>query len=138
MSISNLNRLFPKFQKYGDKEFIAKSSGQQPVGSDWLVYVYEFTRVRGGEHWDSAGVYHGAQIPYMFDAHVAWLSTNDDDRDLTGAIQDYWLKFAQKGSVNVRGQATWKQWKVGKPNVMALDMRSGIKSAADSFLCDLM
>ena len=37
------------------------------------AYVYRFDRMREG--FDAIGAYHGAELPYVFDTHDAWLPT---------------------------------------------------------------
>ncbi len=48
------------------------------------AYVYRFTRVRPGPGGERLGAYHGAEIPYVFDTHDAWLATDPVDRRRTG------------------------------------------------------
>ena len=45
------------------------------------------------EGFDAIGAYHGAELPYVFDTHDAWLPTNDVDLRITEALVNYWLGF---------------------------------------------
>ena len=62
------------------------------------AYVYRFDRVREG--FDAIGAYHGAELPYVFDTHDAWIPTNAVDLQVTGALVDYWVAFLTDGSPN--------------------------------------
>ncbi|MYD99113.1 MAG: carboxylesterase family protein [Gammaproteobacteria bacterium] len=72
------------------------------------TYVYRFDRIRSGEH--GIGAYHGAEIPYIFDTHDAWLPTDADDRWLTRRMMGYWLNFAATGNPNHDGSPAWPRW----------------------------
>jgi len=62
------------------------------------AYVYRFDRVREG--FESIGAYHGAEQPYVFDTHDAWIPTNNLDLQVTDALVDYWIAFMTTGSPN--------------------------------------
>ena len=59
------------------------------------AYVYRFDRMREG--FDAIGAYHGAELPYVFDTHDAWLPTSDVDLRITEALVTYWLGFLSDG-----------------------------------------
>ena len=59
------------------------------------AYVYRFDRMREG--FESIGAYHGAELPYVFDTHDAWLPTSDVDLRITEALVTYWLGFLSDG-----------------------------------------
>lgn len=61
------------------------------------AYVYRFDRVREGNH--GLGAYHGAEIPYIFNTHDAWLPTTDIDIQLTDHMMSYWVRFAESGNL---------------------------------------
>ncbi len=75
------------------------------------TYVYRFALTRPGGH--GVGAYHGAEIPYVFDTHDAWLPTDADDRALTRRTMDYWLNFARTGDPNGETLPTWPRWQAG-------------------------
>lgn len=60
-----------------------------------FAFVYRFDRVREG--FESIGAYHGAELPYVFDTHDAWLPTSDTDLKITEALVDYWVGFLRDG-----------------------------------------
>ena len=81
--------------------FIARSLSKN--GNN--VYQYHFTRMREGS--EKILSYHGAEIPYVFNAHDEWLPTNEDDKQLTEAMMEYWVEFAKKGTPNSKKYPTW-------------------------------
>ena len=53
------------------------------------------------------GVYHGAELPYVFDTHDAWLPTADRDREVTQWMIGYWSNFIKYGDPNGEGLPPW-------------------------------
>ena len=99
-------------------------------------FLYRFTRKRVGA--DAYGVYHGAEIPYVFDTHDDWLPTNADDRKLTATMMAYWSNFARSGNPNGPGLPEWPVHAPGQNVVQELGDHVG---ATDDFmapLCDAL
>jgi para-nitrobenzyl esterase len=89
------------------------------------AYVYRFARVR--EHADAIGSYHGAEIPYVFNTHDAWLPTSEADRQLTEQMMAAWAAFMWTGDPNahpwLQGEprtpvAAWPQYQRTQPKWM--------------------
>ena len=98
------------------------------------TFVYRFDRVRGGEH--GIGAYHGAEIPYIFDTHDAWLPTDADDQALTERMMGFWLRFAASGNPNHGDAAQWPRWTPGgKALILGDEIRA---EALDMNLCSLL
>jgi len=102
-------------------------------------YVYWFTRQREG-HGDSLsgetlGVYHGAELPYVFNQHDDWLPTSEADQAATDAMMSYWVSFAQEGSVRTEGLPEWPMYIASSPWVMKLDEKPELVSVSDAWLC---
>ena len=95
------------------------------------TWVYRFARVRPGDH--GLGAYHGAEIPYVFDTHDAWLPTDADDRALTRRMMDSWGNFARSGDPNGEALPAWPPWRAGG-DVLILD-RSVRVEPFDRSLC---
>ncbi|MFM7272746.1 MAG: carboxylesterase/lipase family protein, partial [Gammaproteobacteria bacterium] len=85
------------------------------------AFVYHFTRVREGAGGERIGAYHGAEIPYVFGTHDAWLPTTADDRGLGERLMAYWRNFAASGDPNGRGLPIWPAWDAQSSRTMRLD-----------------
>ncbi len=101
-------------------------------------WVYYFTRQRPGPGGEKMGVYHGTEIPYVFDMHDDWLPTEAVDHAVTEAVMDYWVQFARTGDPNLPGRPEWPLYTAEKPMVMELGDRIGAMEAHDQALCDLL
>lgn len=98
------------------------------------TYVYRFDRIRAGDH--GIGAYHGAEIPYVFDTHDAWLPMDAVDRDLTRRMMGYWLNFAATGDPNHDDAPIWPRWNDdGRILSLAEETRA---EAFDGRLCSLL
>ena len=75
-------------------------------GNSW---VYYFNRIREGEAAKHPMIraYHGAELPYVFNTHDNWMTTNDADLKITDIITDYWINFAKTGNPNGENTPTW-------------------------------
>ncbi|MFM7432010.1 MAG: carboxylesterase/lipase family protein, partial [Gammaproteobacteria bacterium] len=62
------------------------------------VWMYQFARVREGAAAAQLRAYHGAELPYVFGTHDAWLPTSNDDWQLTQRMMAAWVAFARDGS----------------------------------------
>ncbi|MCW8844969.1 MAG: carboxylesterase family protein [Gammaproteobacteria bacterium] len=96
-------------------------------------FVYWFTRQREGG--DSLGVYHGAELPYVFNRHDDWLPTNDADHALTESLMSYWVSFANTGSVRTPGLPEWPMYVESRPWVMELGDQVKAIEPPDTLLC---
>lgn len=74
------------------------------------VYLYRFDRLRDGSK-DGLRAYHGAELPYVFNTHDAWLPTTDVDQTLSAAMNASWARFARSGDPNpVAATITWPEY----------------------------
>lgn len=111
---------------------IALAEGFSAGGAS--TYVYRFDRIRPGDH--GIGAYHGAEIPYVFDTHDAWLPTDAVDRDLTRRMMGYWLNFAATGNPNHDDAPVWPRWNDdGRTLSLAEEVRA---ETFDARLCSLL
>jgi len=99
------------------------------------AWLYHFTRVREGKGGKTLLAYHGAEIPYVFDTHDAWLPTTAADRNLTKTMMRYWLNFATNGNPNGQGLMTWPAFAGLNPQMQQLDVAVGTKQAPEHALC---
>lgn len=102
------------------------------------AWFYRFSRQRPGPGGQTLGAYHGAELPYVFDTHDAWLATEPVDLALTAAVMDFWLAFARHGDPNVAGRPFWPAYTRRQPGVLELGAEVRAVDAADQKLCELL
>ena len=108
------------------------------VSHQQSAYAYQLTRVRQGEHWQSVGAYHGAEIPYVFNTHADWLETNAHDKTLTDLMQQYWVNFARTGNPNHEGLPQWQSFDTKHQGVLELGDQVQMIRAPDLALCKII
>ena len=102
------------------------------------TWVYQFNRVRDGELAEKFGAFHGAELPYVFNTHDDWLPTNEVDKDLTLAIQSYWLSFAKTGNPNDKVSPVWPVYQAINDPTLVLDAKIFSKQHESSDICRIM
>ena len=100
------------------------------------VYQYLFAREREGS--EKILAYHGAEIPYVFNTHDAFLPTTEEDLILTEQMMEYWTEFAKKGTPNsVDNPMTWYEFG-GEENYLILDTEVRNDQKLERQFCDIM
>ena len=102
------------------------------------VWGYHFLRQRQGDLAASMGAYHGAELPYVFGTHDAWLPTDAIDLRLSDNMQSYWLAFAATGDPNGPGQPSWPSYRPNQPTVQILNNKIRSASHSSQSLCDVL
>ena len=126
--LEQMDRLRSALQ-YTCPSLILASAVNEAGGDAW---VYRFNRVREG--FDAIGAYHGAELPYVFDTHDAWIPTNEIDRTLTGQLVAHWMSFLATGSPNKQGSDAWPRWGVAQEGLLVTDRLSGARHS-EAALC---
>ena len=100
------------------------------------VYQYLFARKREGS--EKILAYHGAEIPYVFNTHDAFLPTTEEDLILTEQMMEYWTEFAKKGTPNsVDNPMTWYEFGE-EENYLILDTEVRNDQKLERQFCDIM
>ncbi len=105
---------------------------------DRASWVYWFTRQRPGQHAAGLGAYHGAELPYLFDTHDAWLPTAPGDRALTRQMMSYWANFTRTGNPNGADLPAWPAYPGGGRDVMRLETRPKAVAHPEWPLCAVL
>lgn len=96
------------------------------------VFLYRLARVREGA--ETLGAYHGAELPYVFDTHDAWLPTAPEDDALGRAMNAAWARFAATGDPNGAQSPDWPEYGAGGALLIwDIEPRSG--APLDTDLC---
>jgi len=126
-----LDRLITAQKMFCPSRLVAEKASA--AGGEGLVYW--FTRLRSGPGGEALGVYHGAELPYVFNQHDDWLNTDEADELLTDSLMSYWVSFAQNGSVRVPELPEWPMHTASRPWVMELGDKLEVVEPADAWLC---
>ena len=91
-----------------------------------------------GANRDALLAYHGAEIPYVFATADDWLPADSIDRELTAAMQAYWVNFAMRADPNGTALPKWAAYDSEARRI--LELGDEIRSANGEWveLCDLI
>ena len=112
--------------------FIAR----QMTKSGNKVYQYLFSKQRIKS--ENILSYHGAEIPYVFSTHDAYLPTTNNDLKLTDSIMNYWTQFAKKGNPNSDNTDVYWDEFGDEENYIILDTTIKTDQKLEKELCDLI
>jgi para-nitrobenzyl esterase len=102
------------------------------------AYLYYFNQARAGVGYQRVGVYHGAELPYVFNTHDDWLPTNTSDATTTELIMDYWVNFAKTGNPNSDDLPQWTRYNPQQAQAMELSANARMIDAPNHKLCQLL
>ena len=112
--------------------FIAR----QMTKSGNKVYQYLFSKQRIKS--ENILSYHGAEIPYVFSTHDAYLPTTNNDLKLTDSMMNYWTQFAKKGNPNSDNTDVYWDEFGDDENYIILDTTIKTDKKLEKELCDLI
>ena len=80
----------------------AAANSSSPDAGD--VYFYQFTYASPDDEGKELGAYHGAELPYVFNATIVDYENDATDRlanqELADIMNSYWTNFAKTGNPN--------------------------------------
>lgn len=117
-------------------EYLCPSLGLASTVDDvgGRAWVYRFDRVRPG--FDAIGAYHGAELPYMFDQHDAWLPQEDTDQHITRDMVAHWSAFVRAGDPSTEAAPAWPQWRTGVGQMLRYGDQTLAGAHPDATYCD--
>ncbi|MBI1198591.1 MAG: carboxylesterase family protein [Phenylobacterium sp.] len=105
---------------------------QAAAGVPAYLYVFRHTYPAAAPY----GAFHGIEVPYVFgrvgkQVPAAWPAAPDTpaERDLQGAMLDYWTQFARDGAPGASRGVAWPRFGPGRE---ALEFDAGPVSIADA------
>ena len=109
---------------------------RQMTKSGNKVYQYLFSKQRIKS--ENILSYHGAEIPYVFGTHDAYLPTTNNDLKLTDSMMNYWTQFAKKGNPNSDNTDVYWDEFGDDENYIILDTTIKTDKKLEKELCDLI
>lgn len=105
------------------------------TASGGKAFMYYFTRERDDDGGRKLGAYHGAEYPYIFGVHDAYMTTTEHDLDLSALMQRYWINFATTGDPNGDELPDWPQFGRPGPQLLELGDNVGTIAAIEARMC---
>ena len=99
------------------------------------AWVYYFSRVRDGDAGATVRAYHGAELPYAFGTHDAWMTTTDVDISLTRQMMQYWINIATDGDPNGENLPAWPAFEGPNGQTMVFGDQSKLAPPQEPVLC---
>ncbi len=102
------------------------------------TYLYQFTRLNRAGAVLGLGVFHSAELPYVFGNFTGFFSRAPEDEPVVTATQGYWTRFATTGDPNGGGAPMWRPYTAATDNHLEIGDTvregTGLQRAA----CDAM
>jgi para-nitrobenzyl esterase len=107
---NSANAAFTAF--LGDAVFVcpARAQARLVAAAGSPAWLYHFTRLNRAGTALGLGVFHTAELPYVFDNFVGIFSRTAADVPVMEAMQGYWTRFAATGDPNGAGAVTWPRF----------------------------
>ena len=139
MSLLDLSDIPLASDRVGTNQLTACPSifiARQMTKSGNKVYQYLFSKQRIKS--ENILSYHGAEIPYVFSTHDAYLPTTNNDLKLTDSMMNYWTQFAKKGNPNSDNTDVYWDEFGDDENYIILDTKIKTDQKLEKELCDLI
>lgn len=93
----------------GDAVFTCPSRAQARLvaATGTASFQYYFSRLNRAGTITGLGVYHSAEIPYVFGRFTGIFTRTDTDTTVANAMGDAWTRFAASGNPNAMGSMAW-------------------------------
>ncbi|MEZ4406477.1 MAG: carboxylesterase family protein [Polyangiales bacterium] len=93
----------------GDAVFVcpARAQARAHAASGQRAYLYHFTRLNRAGTLLGLGVYHTAELPYVFGNYAGFFTRAEADVPVEQATMGYWTRFAATGDPNGAGAVAW-------------------------------
>ncbi|MGH9827811.1 MAG: carboxylesterase family protein, partial [Blastocatellia bacterium] len=122
-AMSVADRVFSDRIAAGSEMFAESNSKLNPKS-----YLYHFTKSSNSPRFARMGAYHGAEIPYVFNANQESYNFDDADNKLAKTMSAYWVRFAATGDPNEQGLPEWP--KIGGSSGRYIEFGTDIKTGS--------
>ncbi len=132
---------FPSFDRTlaeiaGDEMFVCptRRAARGAAAAGAPVYAYSFERAPEQALFAGLGVFHSAEIPFVFGTGDAYLfaKVGPASQPVAEKMQAYWTAFAETGSPGV----DWPRYSAAADTLLVLDVVTGPRSGHKATLCD--
>ena len=100
------------------------------------TYLYQFVRVASTGLFKPFGVFHSAELPFVFGNAYLGIVLDEDEQKLSAAMQHYWFGLASTGDPNYKGAFAWPAYDAAGDKNIVLDVTLSSASGLQSGLCD--
>ena len=122
---SGEDRLFTQSIAIQPSRFLANThaEGGQPS------YVYYFGQVAASNRDKMPGAVHGAELSYIFSTRMDSETWDENDREISRLMGDYWVNFARTGDPNGTGLPHWQPVTSAKSPLMDIEGQATLREA---------
>lgn len=136
-SFPNANRALAEVT--GDAFFVCPARRTaRAVAMKAPTYYYSFQQEPSQAFMPDLGVFHSAEIPFLFgtDPRYPLARAGDTGKPTADALQGYWVRFAEKMDPNGDGAPAWPLYERATEQHLVIDNDPSVGSAYKSALCD--
>ncbi len=130
---SSLSEMVTALEFWAPCRFLARCLSE--AGGN--AYLYHFDRVPPTEEGRALCACHGSEIPYVFGELDPARGYEDDDRELSRTIMDYWVNFARSGDPNGKGLPNWPAYHARTDLSLELGNGTAVRSGLQREACEL-
>jgi para-nitrobenzyl esterase len=107
---------------------------QAAAGAD--VYLYAFEHPPEEPIEPGLGVFHIAEVSFVFGVDDGLVTLQPDERPLVDTIQGYWTRFAATGDPNGGSAVSWPKYKATDDASIALNLTTTTRTGYKMATCD--
>jgi para-nitrobenzyl esterase len=123
-----------------DAVFVCPARGMARLTADANVptWLYHFTRENRAGMVLGLGVYHSAELPYVFGNFTGFFTRAAEDEPVVTATQNYWTRFATTGDPNGAGATMWPRFTTANDTHMEIGDMVRTGTGLRREVCDAM
>lgn len=122
----------------GDMLFVcpARETARVVSATNTPTYLYHFTRVNRAGMLLNLGVFHSAELPYVFDNFPSPFIRTAGDAPVVNLTRAAWARFAETGNPGMVGTTTWPAYQTSTDQHELLDTTPAVQSNLRQPQCD--
>jgi para-nitrobenzyl esterase len=100
------------------------------------AFVYRFAHVPTSGTVQGKGVYHGAEVPFVFGNPSLGVVLDASEQRLSKAMQGYWVALASTGSPGTEDMVSWPIYDLASEADLVLDLQLSTETSLKKAACD--